>query len=399
MRSLRLSSTSFTSAASDRRNNFDFLRFLFASLVLFYHCFPLLQGDEPRPVGLGEQVATLAGGSSVNFFFVISGFLVTMSWQRSQGSAARADSQGNRAYLRKRILRIYPGFLLASAACAFAAGPLGADSAALYWHHFKFLKFALYLFLLPADVVGPDMAHVFTHLPYSGVINGSFWTLRYEFEMYLLVAALGSLSLFQRGRGVWVGLLFLLLYALFVVSQTALFTVVPDREVPWVGNPVKWLRLSVCFLSGVVFYLYRDRIPASPILFGVSLLLLLLAGRRTEWFSAALPICGTYTLFSVAFHKDIRLQRFAHYGDFSYGMYLYAFPIQQLLILHFAAALTPYWLFAAAFPLTLLCAAVSWHLVERPCLALKGGFSPTRIRGGMEPSPDQLDLGDHRVSP
>lgn len=255
---------------------------------------------------------------------------------------------------------------------------MGAASAAWYWHHFQFLKFALYLFLLPADVVGPDMAHVFTHLPYRGVINGSFWTLRYEFEMYLLAAVLGSLGLFRRGRGLGVGVLFLLLYALYAVSQTVLLAVVPDHEISWVGNPVKWLRLGACFLAGMTFYLYRDRIPASPMLFCLSLLLLLLAGQRPEWFSAALPVFGSYVLFFFAFQPWIRLQRFARPGDFSYGMYLYAFPIQQLLILHFAAQLTPYRLFAAAFPLTLLCAAVSWHLVERPCLALKGGLSPAR---------------------
>ena len=376
---LQLSSATFASAAEGRRNNFDFLRFLFASLVLFYHCFGLLPGDEPGRGGTVEQAATLGGGGSVDFFFVISGFLVTMSWQRSAGVWS---------FLRKRAGRIYPGFFLASAACAFVAGPLGADSAATYWRHFRFLKFALYLFLLPADVVGPDMAHVFTHLPFQGVINGSFWTLRYEFEMYLLVAAFGALGLFRRERLPWVGAMFLLLYALFAVSQAAHLTVAPDREIPWVGNPAAWLRLLACFLSGMMFYLYRDRIPASPLLFGLALLLLLLAGQRPEWFNAALPVFGSYALFFFAFQPWIRLQRFARYGDFSYGMYLYAFPIQQLLILHFEAHLTPFRLLAAAFPLTLLCAVVSWHLVERPCLALGRNSPPSR---GHE-APDQTNL-------
>ena len=127
----------------------------------------------------------------------------------------------------------------------------------------------------------------------------------------------------------------------------------------------------------MMFYLYRDRIPTSLLLFGPALLLLLMTGRRSEWFNAALPVLGSYALFFFAFQPWIRLQRFARYGDFSYGMYLYAFPIQQLLILHFGAHLTPFRLLAAAFPLTLLCAVVSWHLVERPCLALGRGKLPT----------------------
>ncbi len=69
-----------TALFDHRANNFDFLRFMFASLVLFYHCFPLLLGVGQKPACLGEKVATLAGGASVSFFFIISGFLVTTSW-------------------------------------------------------------------------------------------------------------------------------------------------------------------------------------------------------------------------------------------------------------------------------------------------------------------------------
>jgi len=376
---LRFSGATFASAADGRQNNFDFLRFLFAALVLFYHSFALLPADAPGRGGLVERVATLAGGGAVGFFFVISGFLVTMSRQRSRGAGP---------FLRKRALRIYPGFLLASLFCAFLVGPMAADSAAAYRHHFGLARFALYLPLLPADVVGPDMSHVFTRLPFRGVLDGSFWTLRYEFELYLLTALLGALGLFTRGRGLGVALLFGLLYGLYAVSQTTAVLVAPDRQIAWVGDPAQWLRLSTCFLSGMTFYLYRDRIPASPALFGLSLLALLAAGRWSGWFSAALPVFGSYALFFFAFQPRVRLQSFARSGDLSYGLYLYAFPVQQLLILHSPAALTPCALLAAAFPLSLACAALSWHLVERPCLALKRGAAAGR-----------LDRGDRAVSP
>ena len=337
--SIRLFSETFASTADSRLNNFDFLRFLFATLVLSYHCFGLLPNGRARD-GAGRQSGWRhwRAGGSVDFFFVISGFLVTMSRQRSAGVWS---------FLKKRALRIYPGFFLASAACAFIAGPLGADSAASYWHHFRFLKFALYLFLLPADVVGPDMAHVFTRLPFRGVIDGSFWTLRYEFEMYLLTAALGSLGLLRRGRTVWVAASFLLLYALFAVSQAAHLILVPDAEIPWVGNPAAWLRLSVCFLSGMTFYLYRDRIPASPALSGLSSAgsLLRLAGQRSSNGSAPLQGCRSSAPSSPVFcsrvpavcrRERIRLQRLPPGGARRHFLRdvpkAYAFPIQQLLI-------------------------------------------------------------------
>jgi peptidoglycan/LPS O-acetylase OafA/YrhL len=355
-----------------RENNFDFLRFWFASLVLFYHCYPLLQGSMARQSDPLARIAPVAAGSSVDFFFVISGFLVTASWLRS-----RTFGQ----YLRKRILRIYPAFVVVSFFCAFLIGPLGSAPPGYYWLHFHFVKFALYLALLPADVVGPDMSHVFVNLPYPSVIDGSFWTLRYEFELYLVAAALGSFGLFRRppGRQI-VLLLFVMLFVLSAFSGLTAHTFIPDREIPWVGSPLKWLRLATCFLSGMLFYLYRDRIRISPPLFAAAFTAFCLLGLKPSWFTLAVPILGAYVLFSFAFQPSIKLQNFARYGDFSYGMYLYAFPIQQVLVQYWEPDLTPLRLFLIAFPLTLLCAVLSWHLIEAPCLALKNGKQDDRTK-------------------
>lgn len=357
---------SLAAAAEDRRNNFDFLRFLFASLVLAYHCFALLLGSGPRPEVPGEALATLAGGSGVDFFFVISGFLVSASWARRPQISP---------FLLKRAFRIYPAFLFASCFCAFVAGPWGADSVPRYWRDFGFVRFFLYLPLLPADVVGPDMARVFARLPYPHVIDGSFWTLRYEFGMYFLVAALGLFGAFR--RRVWLLGLFGLLYALFAVLQGTSTIHILSRPLPLVGSPAAWVRFAVFFGSGMIFYLFRDRVSFSLALGLICFGVLLLAGTRLALFSAALPICGSYLLFYAAFHPQIRLQNFARFGDFSYGMYLFAFPVQQLLVQHYGLVLTPFRLFLAAFPLTLLCAVVSWHCVEAPCLALKKGMRST----------------------
>lgn len=346
-----------------RDNNFDFLRFWFASLVLFYHCYPLLQGNTPRSGDLLTRIAPMAAESSVDGFFIISGFLVTASWIRSPTFGQ---------YLRKRVLRIYPAFIAASFFCAFLVGPLGNAFPADYWRHFHFVKFLLYLALLPADVVGPDMAQVFVHLPFPHVIDGSFWTLRYEFELYLLTAALGILGLYRLKWGRWtVTGLFAVVFALYAWSELSAHPLLLDREIPWLGSPLNWLRLASCFLAGMLFYLWRDRISISSSLFGPAMLLFFWFGLTASWFSLVVPVLGAYLLFSFAFHPWIKLQKFARYGDFSYGLYLYAFPIQQTLVLYFGPHLTPQRLFLLAFPLTLLCAILSWHLVEKPCLALK----------------------------
>lgn len=348
--------------ADHRVNNFDFLRFLFASLVLFYHSFALLLGPGHRSVYPGEGLAGMAGGSSVNFFFVISGFLVTASWMRVPSF---------RPYLEKRILRIYPAFILVMAFCAFVAGPLGTDSVSLYWHHFKAAKALLYLFMLPADVVGPDMALMFPRQGYPEVIDGSCWTLRYEFGMYLLVAALGTTGLYRVWRSRGVLTLFSLMFCLFAAAQVSRHSLLPSRSVAFIGDLSQWLRLSTFFLSGMVFYFYRRFVPLSSTFLGVSLAVLVGTASRVSWFNALLPLFGSYLLFFVAFSPRIKLHDFARYGDFSYGIYLFSFPIQQLLIRYFGPELNPYWLFLAAFPVSLLCAALSWHCVEKPCLRLK----------------------------
>lgn len=348
--------------ADHRVNNFDFLRFLFASLVLFYHCFALLLGVGQRQVYFGERFATLAGGTSVSFFFIISGFLVTTSWIRNPNV---------RQYFAKRFLRIYPAFILAMFFCAFVVGPLGTDNASLYWHHFKIVKALVYLFLLPADVVGPDMTLVFQHQSFIGVIDGSCWTLRCEFTMYLLVVVLGVAGLYRFRQGFGILILFGLFFCFSSVSQLSSHPLLPSRQLPWITNPNVWIGLMTSFLSGMTYCFYRDRIPLSRNLLLVSLATLLITALKPHWFNVAVPIFGSYVLFFIAFNPRVRLQRFARYGDFSYGMYLFAFPVQQLLVRYFGAELTPYRLFFVAFPLSLVCAVLSWHFVENPCLLLK----------------------------
>ena len=330
--------------------------------MLFCHCFPLLLGVGQRPAYFGERLAILAGGTSVSFFFTISGFLVTASWTRSPVF---------RQYFAKRVLRIYPAFILAMFFCAFVAGPLGAGNISSYWHHFKIAKAFIYLFLLPADVVGPDMTQVFQHQAFTSVIDGSCWTLRYEFTMYLLVVALGVAGLYRVRKGLGVLILFGLFFCFYTATQVSSHSLLPSRPLPWIGNPTLWVGLMTFFLSGMTYCFYRDRIPLSRSLLLVSSAVLLFAAFKPQWFNIAVPVFGSYVLFFIAFDPRIKLQRFARYGDFSYGMYLFAFPIQQILVCYFGLELTPYRLFIAAFPLSLACAILSWHFVEKPCLRLK----------------------------
>ncbi len=349
-----------------QENNFDVLRLFWATLVLFSHCFALPQGGNARePLALLTNAQTTFGSLAVDAFFVISGFLIAQSWLRSKGQAD---------YLRKRILRIYPGFLVAALFCLVVVGPLASDSTAEYLHALKPLRFvwsALTLSLL-------SLPPVFAHLPSAGQINGSLWTIRYEFWCYLLLAALGGLGLLRK-HGLLAGLFLGVL--LVHTAQEWFFPgigqgndlyktgLLHGLELPLIGNLDRWPRLLAFFLAGTVAMLYRERIPRSPRLALLSALLLALCFR---WgLNAMLPLCGTYLLLYAASSPVHPGRALTQRADLSYGIYLYAYPVQQLLIQFLGAHLHPFALFLIALPLVSALAFLSWKCVEQPFLRRK----------------------------
>ena len=123
-----------------------------------------------------------------------------------------------------------------------------------------------------------------------------------------------------------------------------------------------------CYLAGVVFLLYRDILPHTNDLAALSSLALVVGAVVPHGLAFALPLAGSYLLFWLAFHPSVKLNGWARYGDFSYGMYLYAFPIQQALVAA-VPAFVPMKLFCVSAALTLVAAFFSWHGVEKRFLA------------------------------
>ena len=131
------------------------------------------------------------------------------------------------------------------------------------------------------------------------------------------------------------------------------------------GSPQFWARLLPLYLAGVVFYQFRARIRLDWKLALLSALSLAGAGWVSFGWTLLLPFAGAYLLFWCAFTPAIRLHHFGRFGDFSYGTYLYAFPIEQLLMQAFGHPVRPALLFACATPLTLVAAVASWYVFER----------------------------------
>jgi peptidoglycan/LPS O-acetylase OafA/YrhL len=341
-------------ASSSHSNNFDFLRLAAAISVWYGHCYALTGGDEP----MSQWVSFESFGSlGVTVFFIISGYFVTLSY----------DSRNHfLSFMKNRILRIMPALCMVVLLSIFILGPLMTSlsfqayfSDSITW---RYLRSAL-VFPLQYDLPG-----VFRHNPQSAV-NGSLWTLQHEVRLYFAIALLGVLGILQPR------LMFVLLIALFGIRVYGLIYT-PDAKAFVLG--VRWsklelaIRLASQFACGAFLYLAEEKLP-----------------RRKEYFlTAALVIAATiywptpasnlifdaafaYTVIYLGFLKLPLLPAASKYGDFSYGFYLYAFPVQQSCIHLFGAHMDFTRFLCVTFSLTLLCAIFSWNFVEKQALKLK----------------------------
>jgi peptidoglycan/LPS O-acetylase OafA/YrhL len=331
-------------------NNFDLLRYLLAVLVILSHSFLLLYGNDSREPFMLLSRGQYSGGSiAVDLFLCISGFLVIHSWLRRKRLVR---------FLSGRVRRVYPGYAVAvifSLSLVWALDPAGKAFLQRYATE-PLLWIGVLTFTLP------PIPGFLEGNPFHGYINSSLWTILYEFGCYLLVGLLGLLGLAHRRRFM-AGLLvsFWVVYSLAQLSPRV-FGLLYEYQLH------HWVRMVTCFLAGAVGYLYRDKIPFHARWFYLSLALSAALFLGGYGFVPMLPLLGTYMVLYLAFQRRIPGQGFGKRGDLSYGLYLYAFPIQQMLVAGLGHALTPWILFVLAWGITVLCAWVSWTVVERPFL-------------------------------
>lgn len=354
-----------------RENNIDFVRIVLALLVILSHSYPLTLGHErTEPFAVLSRGQVTGGHIAVDLFFILSGFLISASYERSSSAWS---------YLRKRVARIYPGFLLVSLVTLVLFVPLahahieGKSLAA------KVVNVAYHTLRLSEW----KYSGAFASNPAPGVINGSLWSIYYEFWCYIGVLILGLTGLL-RSRAV-LGVLFgvSIVVSLIFGAHIVYFSGGMLGEI--FGYPPFWARLLPMYLAGVVFYHFRDIIPVSRAAIGICALALAVACVVPLGYTALFPIAGTYLAMCFSFSPSIRLHKTNRFGDFSYGTYLYAFPIQQLIMSTIGHPIHPLLLFACAAPPTLLAAVISWYTVERR-------FLRAARRKKMEATPLVLEL-------
>lgn len=334
-------------------NRFDILRLFAAWLVLFSHCYPLTgrAGGEPLASTLG--IDTL-GGVGVAIFFVLSGYLVTISLERSPSLFE---------FARRRALRIYPALAVICLLCVLVLGPLMTTwPLAAYWRHAVTWT---YLQTASAWFIHYPLPGVFYANPQPIAINGALWSLPYEITCYGVLAAA---SLLPGSLRIKVPLLGLGLIGLLLLrpagSQLGVFDL-------FLGLDYYHAKLGLLFALGAIFASWRTHIR--PLLWPALLLLVaaLLLPKASAWqLLAYLLGVGVLTLWLALYaHWLPRVP--ARVGDWSYGAYLYGFPVQQVLAhyrLH-EASFAGYVL--ASTVITFALAGLSWHLVEKQALRWK----------------------------
>ena len=336
----------------NRANNFQFLRILLASLVLLSHAPELVDGNRSREL-LSSVFGTLSFGElAVDGFFIISGFLILQSWTYAPEIIQ---------FLRKRILRIYPAFIVAFLVSVLIFGPFATTSK----HYFLLLNqdelLRAMVRLMPPEVPRPFMG---MHYP---LLNGAMWTIAYEFRCYLLVALLGVAGLSQH-KWVWIGI-GLVSQVLFLNSAAIAHFHFPGIEF-LIGDPVPATRFVALFCAGAVLFLSRKEISYRAVY--VALAALALVAGMFSPILAPIVVCtvGAYLLLGFGFANIPLLKPFQKMPDISYGTYLYGWPIEELFIKYH-----PDWsfwvVFAASLAACYVCGWVSWTLIEKPALRFK----------------------------
>ncbi len=326
---------------NSRKNNLDFIRFIAATLVLFSHAYPLTwgnNGSEPFSILTNGQMTF--GELAVSIFFVISGFLITQSFDRSRDPIK---------YFKARALRIFPGLIFCVLLSVFLLGPIITEVS--LGSYFKDRDTYEYLRTITLYWMQYDLPGVFEKNVWPAAVNGSLWTLWYEFFFYMVVAVFGVARILDRR----------IVLGVFILSTGLHFWGIGDF----------YTELFCYFSAGMVFYLFRKQINLNGWLAFLSFIIICITVKFGTYLNYSLSIFGTYLIFYFAFDTRFKLHNFGKYGDFSYGIYIYAFPIQQVMNYVFDNQLTPVKNFLFSFPFTLIFAIASWNLVEKRALKYK----------------------------
>ena len=349
-------STMLSRFSQGRDNNFNLIRIIAAFAVLVTHSFALAIGSgaaEPFRESLGMTIGMIG----VDIFFITSGFLVTASLLTRQSIVE---------YVWARVLRIFPALLVMLLLTVFVLGVF-FTSLPLYSY---FSDTRTYVYLAKCSTlfagVASTLPGVFDSNPYKSSVNGALWTMPCEVRMYAILAFIWlALGIAQKYRSK--------VFKISIVSYAGLSGIYVLASHFYFPTS-QFTKLSFMFFTGAAFYFLKNYILLSRSLFRLIVLALVLSAIGNKHIFYVVYILSiAYLLFFLAYVPYGHIRKYNLLGDYSYGIYIYAFPVQQSV-----AALIPgvsvIFMILISAAATILLSATSWHLLERRALGLKGHY-------------------------
>lgn len=338
----------------ERENNLDFIRLVAASLVLFSHCYSLTVSHSAEPVDALTGYES-GGGLAVAVFFVISGYLITPSYLNSRSVTE---------YLAKRAARIFPALAVAVCLTVLAFSLFSSRGIAGYFGSGDTYAYLSNILLN----VRFGLPGVFETNTFPSTVNGSLWTLPFEAGMYIVVLLLGRFSQLNLRSA---ALTAMASFALFVIAVR--YPGVGGIVLLGIAHFVDVIKLVTFFLMGSLLYFVRAKFSIRPAFILVSTLLIV-ATFHTRVGQYVYVLLLPAVLIYVAHVRLPVITGFGKHGDISYGLYIYAFPVQQAVVYIFGNSVTVGSLFVRAMCVTISLSILSWKLVEVPALELMRDF-------------------------
>jgi peptidoglycan/LPS O-acetylase OafA/YrhL len=335
-----------------RRNHLlDLFRIIFSILVLLAHAPELTDGNNSRELFSRWTHSSVSFGRvGVDGFFVLSGFLILQSWKQNPEFLN---------FLRKRVLRIVPGYVVAMLVSTAVVGLLAPGVP----HFFSHLGMDYVKSLIALST--PSTPPVLPGRPLA-MVNAAVWTIPYEFRCYLIVAVFGVCGLLRRSA-VWLACT-VVLSGIAMSSLPITYFHWPERLFQVVGDPHHVFQLTAVYFIGGCFYFFREWIKFRPMFASIAAaLMVVLLVIDVSRFEPLIVFFGGYLLLYLSHVTEASWM--SKVPDISYGIYLYGWPVEILWIWYFHSS--PWVTFAAS---TVICAGLgwlSWHFVERPMLKLK----------------------------
>ncbi|MET4453745.1 acyltransferase [Bradyrhizobium sp. RT3b] len=334
--------------------NFNLIRLIAASSVIFSHAFLIANGDEnaePLVKILGE--GNILGIYGVFTFFFISGFLVTLSLLNSPSVLN---------YFWRRFLRIYPALAVCLAISAFVIGPIfSSKSTVSFFTSSEGIRYFLGNLWWPGKPPGMPSVTLYDEPSgwLGGMINGSLWTIFHELACYVLLGLLGLFGALNAG-----------VLVLICVSMVLISVVGVTPNSATIGD---FFLVAPAFFAGAAFSALKlqDKDPIFRIASMVAALLTLCVAYRYNAMLQIFPLAGAPVILLIATSQRLNLPTLRQVGDVSFGTYLYGWPAEQLMRAGVGPDASWSLIFFGSLSAAYLAGYLSWWAIERPALRYK----------------------------